>query len=215
MKFSFIGVLLFSVFTFDCFATAQMPDSIEINNVKYHLNTNPLDKYLTEIKWVRPENVSISSANWRGYLASWKIEAGNMLLEDVTILISENSSSDSRKTVSILNTLFPNKNGIIATWYSGALIVPYGKMTNYVHMGYGSSYEKYIILRVSKGVVIEHLNLSVAEFETYKRRKFQEFKESKKFKEDLESLMSGQHNLTEEQALDFMQSYYAEYYLSL
>lgn len=215
MKFSLIGLLLFSVFSFDCFATAQIPDSIEINNVKYRLNTNPLEKYLAEKKWVKPENASISSANWRGYLASWKIEAGNMLLEDVTIRISEKYSNEPRKTVSILNTLFPNKNWIIATWYSGALIVPYGEMTNYVHMGYGSSYEKYMILRVSKGVVIEHLNLVAAEFETYKRRKFQEFKESKKFKEDLEKLMSDQHNWTEDQALDFMQSYYAEYYLSL
>lgn len=215
MKFSLIGVLLFCVVSFDCFATAQMPDSIEINHVKYRLNTNPLEKYLTDIKWVKPEHAAISSANWRGYLASWKIEAGNMLLEDVTIRVSEKSSKEPEKTVSILNTLFPNEKLIIATWYSGALIVPHGKMTQYVHMGYGSSYEKYIILQVSKGVVIEHLNFSADEFKTYKRRKFQEFKETKKFKEDLDKLMGGEHNWTEEQALDFMQSYYAEYYLSL
>ena len=215
MKFSIVGVLLFSVISFGCFATAQIPDSIEIKDVKYRLNTNPLEKHLTEIKWEKPENASISSANWRGYLASWKIEAGNLLLEDVTIRLSRKSSEEPRKTVSVLNTLFPNKKGIIATWYSGALIVPYGEMTNYVHMGYGSSYENYIVLRISKGGVIEHLDLVAAEFETYKGRKFQTFKETKKFQEELENLMNGEYNWTEDQALDFMQSFHAEYYLSL
>jgi hypothetical protein len=215
VKFSIIGVLLFSVISFGCFATAQIPDSIEINDVKYRLNTNPLEKYLTVIKWEKPENASVSSANWRGYLALWKIEAGNILLKDVTIRLSRKSAEDPRKTVSILNTLFPNKKEITASWYSGALIVPYGEMTNYVHMGYGSSYENYIVLRIKKGVVIEHLDLVAAEFETYKHRKFQTFKETKKFQEELENLMNGEYNWTEEQALDFMQSFHAEYYLSL
>lgn len=111
--------------------------------------------------------------------------------------------------------MFPDKKEIVAVWYSGALIVPYGEMTNYVHMGYGSSYENYIVLRISKGIVIEHLDMVAAEFETYKDRKFQTFMETKEFQEELENLMNGEYKWTEEQALDFMQSFHAEYYLSL
>ena len=88
-------------------------------------------------------------------------------------------------------------------------------MTNYVHMGYGSGYENYIVLRVNNGVVIEHLDLTSSEFETYKHRKFQTFRETEKFQEELKNLMGGEYNWSEDEALDFMQSFHAEYYLSL
>ncbi|MBA6231991.1 MULTISPECIES: hypothetical protein [unclassified Colwellia] len=215
MKFRFIGTLLFSVISFGCLATAQIPDAIEISDVKYSLNTNPLEKYLTEVKWEKPENASISSANWRGYLAVWKVEAGNLLLTDMTISVPSETEKHRYDNVSILKSVFPNQKEILAAWYSGALIVPYGEMTNYVHMGYGSSYESYIVLRINNGVVIEHLVMVAAEFEKYKHRKFQTFKETKKFQDDLKNLMGGEYNWTEEQALSFMQSFHAEYYLSL
>ncbi|KAF7772918.1 hypothetical protein PMAN_b0558 [Pseudoalteromonas marina] len=215
MKFRIIGAILISVISFGCFATAQIPDAIEINDVKYRLNTNPLEKYLAEIKWEKPESASISSANWRGYLAAWKVEAGNLLLTDMTISVHSETKKHSYSDVSILEDVFPDKKEIVAVWYSGALIVPHGEMTNYVHMGYGSSYENYIVLRINKGIVIEHLDLVATEFEKYKGRKFQTFKETKEFQEELENLMNGEYDWTEEQALDFMQSFNAEYYLSL
>ena len=215
MKFRMIGAVLISVISFGCFATAQIPDAIEINGVKYRLNTNPLEKYLAEIKWKKPENASISSANWRGYLATWKVEAGNLLLTDMTISVPSETKKHSYSDVSILKDVFPDKKEIVAVWYSGALIVPHGEMTNYVHMGYGSSYENYIVLRINKGIVIEYSDMVAAEFETYKDRKFQAFKETKEFQEELENLMNGEYDWTEEEALDFMQSYHAEYYLSL
>ncbi|MCT6699970.1 hypothetical protein [Rheinheimera sp. 4Y26] len=215
MKFNIAVFLLLSFISFGCFATAQTPDAIEINHVKYRLNTNPLEKYLTEIKWEPPKEASISSANWRGYVASWKIEAGNLLLTDVTISVISKTKEHSYDDLSILNSILPNKKEIIAYWYSGVLIIPHGKITNYVHMGYGSSYEKYIVLRINRGVIIEHLDLVETEFETYKRRKFQIFKETAKFQENLKNLMSDEYNLSEYEALEFMQSFYAEYYLSL
>ena len=82
-------------------------------------------------------------------------------------------------------------------------------------MGYGSSYESYQVLRIKEGVVIEHLSFSNKQFENYKHRKFENFKETKKFQEELENLMGGEYKWAEDDALNFMQSYYAEYYLSL
>ena len=51
-------------------ATAQVPDTIRIDGEEYDLNTNPLNAYLEGVRWDRPENIVISSANWRGYIAS-------------------------------------------------------------------------------------------------------------------------------------------------
>jgi hypothetical protein len=114
-----------------------------------------------------------------------------------------------------LKNIFPDKKEIVAFWYSGAVIVPHGKMTNYVPIVYGSSYENYIVLRINKGTVIERLDMAEAEFEIYKDKKFQIFKETKYFQEKLEKLMNREYFSTEEQALDFMQNFHAVYYLSL
>src|SRR3546814_16055167 len=65
-------------------------------------------------------------------------------------------------------------------WYSGALIVPDGKRTKYVHMGYGSSYERYQVLRIAAGRVVAHVKLSAGEFERYKAAKSEAFTADRK-----------------------------------
>ena len=195
-------------------ATAQEPDTIVINNQLLPLNTNPLDEHIKIVGWEPPEEASIWSSNWRGYIAKWEIEAGNLILKEASILLKGGSFKDQKRQ-SIVEGLFPKKKLIVATWYSGALIVPDGEMTNYVHMGYGSSYENYQVLRIQNGVVTEHLNFTSQQFEIYKERKFQNFKETKKFQEELSQLTRGENKWSEEDAIDYMQSAYAEYYLSI
>jgi hypothetical protein len=207
-------ILFALVLSLEVFATAQQPDTIILSNVELPLNTNPLESYIKSVGWEPPEEASIWSSNWRGYIAQWEVVAGNLQLKDASIELKGNSIKN-RKRKSIISDLFPKKGRVVATWYSGALIVPDGEMINYVHMGYGSSYESYQVLRIKEGVVIEHLSFSNEQFENYKHRKFESFKETKKFQGELENLMDGEYNWAEDDALSFMQSYYAEYYLSL
>lgn len=168
-------------------ATAQAPDYILIKGKEYALNTNPLQKHLEEIKWQPPKEARISSANWRGYIAKWEIKNGYLLLKNVTILVGvKKQGSDVRK--SILRTLFSSKKAITASWYSGALIVPDGKQIQYVHMGYGSTYEHYQILRIELGKVIEHLSMTAEEFTQYKSDKFESFAKTDEFKKVYEEI---------------------------
>jgi len=44
---------------------------------------------------------------------------------------------------------------IEASWYTGKLRIPSGEMLQYVHMGYGTRYEKEIVLNVKKGRVVK------------------------------------------------------------
>jgi len=54
-----------------------------------------------------------------------------------------------------LSKLFPGKKApIFAEWYTGTLVVPEGKVLNYVHMGYQTTYEKELHIRISKGKVV-------------------------------------------------------------
>jgi hypothetical protein len=44
-------------------------------------------------------------------------------------------------------------------WFSGKLRIPYGKMTEYVHEGYSSHFEKELIITVEKGNIIKEVML--------------------------------------------------------
>jgi len=206
---------LAALFSMLAFATAQEPDRIRIDGQEYELNTNPLDAWLHARAWEPPEEVSISSANWRGYIASWAIADGRLVLRDVTIRVDgeEPGASTSK---SILGDLFPSAAApVVADWYSGALIVPGGEQTRYVHMGYGSSYERYQVLRIADGRVVDHVKLSAAEFERYKAEKFEAFTATEEYRTSLEELRKDADGLGDEQLRDFMMSFYAERYLSL
>lgn len=196
-------------------ATAQFPEIIHIGGNEHALNTNPLAAHLEHTGWTPPADAVISSANWRGYIASWEVKNDQLFLIDVTIRLHGTARGDYVKK-SIIEDLFPSvSDGVIANWFSGALIVPQGEITHYVHMGYGSSYESYQVLRIESGQVIEHLTLSDDEFDAYRDKKFKAFTSTDEFKESLDELREGASGMTEEQLLDFMRSFYAERYLSL
>jgi len=101
---------------------------------------------------------------------------------------------------------------VVADWYTGMLIIPDGELTRYVHMGYGSSYDHYQLFRVKDGKVLEHLSMDEAAFEAYKSTAFQAFRETPEFRSALKETMS--KGMTKARAIDFLQSFNAEVYLS-
>jgi len=194
-------------------ATAQAPDKIVLNGKEYSLNTNPLSPYLQEMKWKAPEEAVISSANWRAYIATWEITDNKLILKDVTIRVQSGERDTVKK--SILREIFPSDETVVATWFSGALIIPDGERTQYVHMGYGSMYSHYQIARVSKGNVTELVSLNGEEFSDYKDKKFLIFKGTDEYKKARVELLKDGSDMTPAQLDDFMKSFYAEEYLAL
>lgn len=57
----------------------------------------------------------------------------------------------AKVTVATIFPGFPEK--VFAQWYSGTLRIPQGELLKYVHMGYGSTYERDLLLDVQWGVV--------------------------------------------------------------
>ena len=50
---------------------------------------------------------------------------------------------------------FPDQSGpVFAGWFSGLLLVPLGRHLQYLHLGYESRFERYLLLTVESGVVI-------------------------------------------------------------
>ena len=210
-----ISLIFFTLFiATQVFATAQSPDEITVEAETFYLNTNPLTPYLKKIEWEIPKEAAIWSSNWRGYIAEWEIRNNSLYLSDVTIEVMDKSDALERSRKSILVDIFTKKEEVVAEWYSGALIIPDGSQVDYVHMGYGSTYEKYQIFRIHKGEVVDHKHLSLDEFRKYKDTKFSDFRKTDLFKKEYTDLTEGEYDWSEEEAVNFMRSFYAEYYLA-
>jgi hypothetical protein len=139
-------------------ATAQIPDIIMIDGEKHSLFSNPLEQHFA--KTGRPDILDggvVSSANWRGYVATWAIEGGRLYLTKVEKEYAKERQPGAYEWLPIsLLKLFPSSKGrVIADWYTGTLRVPRGEELQYVHMGYGSIYERELRITIRNGKVAE------------------------------------------------------------
>ena len=52
-----------------------------------------------------------------------------------------------------ISLLFPGQNEVFAHWFTGVIKVPDGKLINYVHAGFASTYEEDLLITFKKGVL--------------------------------------------------------------
>ena len=153
-KLLVILLCLFSI-SVNTYATAQYPDKIIYNGTEYDLFVNPLEKYFLINPDKRPKGKITSTALWRGYIATFEIIDGKLLLKDIEIQISTGLfPSIEYEWKSVLSEFLDGQSYFNMDWFSGLLVIPYGKLINYVHMGYESTYEDYILLEIENGKFI-------------------------------------------------------------
>ncbi len=131
--------------------TAQHPDYLVYQGETFPMFSNPLESFFDE-KNPRPNHLFpfLSTACWRGYIATWKIEDRQLYL----IKLRDCAPTSEAQEIP-LSSVFPGQKGPIkADWYSGTLQIPQGKQLLYVHMGYGSVYEKELSLTIESGKVV-------------------------------------------------------------
>jgi hypothetical protein len=88
------------------------------------------------------------TALWRGYVGTWEIVNDRLYLVELCGTLEDGS----RVTLETVFSGYPKR--VFAHWYSGTLRIPQGKLLQYVHMGYGSTYERDVFLDLKKGVVV-------------------------------------------------------------
>jgi len=196
-------------------ATAQVPDRLQLDGETVSLNTNPLDAYLLAHPDALPEDAVISSANWRGYIATFAVRDEQLVLERVSMRFDNGGKRGEPKEVDVLPRLFPGKKAVPARWYSGTLVIPRGKMVAYVHMGYGSTYERYTLLGIREGRVVERRDLSRDEFERYRNERFAAYKQTAAYAKAFREATSGDLALQPADAERFIRAFSAEEYLSM
>lgn len=193
------------------FATTQHPDKIIYNGEKHRLHSNPLEVYFEKYPDKRPQSDITSTALWRGYIATFNVIDNQLFLKDIEIQYQDTTceESDNFKWKSVINEVFPNQKDIKIDWLTGLLVMPHGKLVNYVQMGYGSTYEEYILLEIDKGDLKKEMKFNCNEYEKFKERQFQAFKQTDEYiriKTELQKEGS-----TDEVIDSFLKSFVTEY----
>jgi len=213
-----LALSAFVFLTTNAMATVQVPDVIIIDGRNESLETTPLAPYLSAHPKVMPRSDDPAADNWRGYVATWEILDGKLFLRKIDVAFRNSEAlpdEDTRIIKNMIHNLFPDSRAVVATWYSGALVIPRGKLVKYVHMGYGSTYERYTIVTVNQGVVARKLDLSAEDFAKYRESQFQAFKRTAEYATKLEEAKSYDPSYSDEFVESVLQSVEFERYLSI
>jgi hypothetical protein len=184
MRFLKIIIALFFLTSIKSFATAQVPDYLIIEKDTLAIQGNPLEGYFKNHPI--PENLitSLSTANWRGYIAYFKFLDGNLVVEN--IYKEDRKENDNGKSsfflTSIYKDIFGSNANFKCDFYSGLLICPSGKIIEYVHMSYSSLYENYNLIEIKNGVSIKSKKMTGDEFRSFKKGYFKYFKKTDEYK---------------------------------
>ena len=160
--------------------TAQAPDRLIYNGKEYAMFTNPMEVYFEKHPEKRPESEYRSTANWRGYIATFEIRGKCMYVKDIEITIY-NEEEDRYIGKNVLNEIFPGQQEVKVDWMTGLLVLPYGEIVNYVHMGYASTYEHYIILEIKEGKLTKEKKLDHEQYVEFKEKQFQAFRKTEEY----------------------------------
>ena len=169
------------------FATAQAPDYLLFEGQRYRLHTNPLEVLFNQHKDLRPASDFVSSANVRGYTATFAINDNALVVSDITVSKITVSKHDPDKKhssfqESVMLNVLPNKSDRQLDWFSGVLVVPLGKHIEYVHQNYASQYEGYLIFLIRNGIMQDFAEMSLSEYRRFKTRQFERFKATSAYK---------------------------------
>ncbi len=131
--------------------TAQFSEHLIYQGKELTLCTQPLGPFL-KFSGSTLKFEATCTALWRGYVGTWAIENDRLYL----VKLSGSVVADGQEQEVGLEALFPGyPDGVFAHWFTGELRCPSGALLNYVHGGYGSTYELDTFFRVQRGVVLE------------------------------------------------------------
>ncbi len=126
--------------------TAQISESILYEDKQRSLLSCPLGDYFHLSSKESPFNGNCT-ALWRGYLGDWEITHDRLYLTGLKAGFDEENKTT-------LEDVFPGfKDRVFAHWYTGQLRIPDGEQIEYMHMGFGSQYERDILITVRQGVI--------------------------------------------------------------
>ncbi len=133
--------------------TAQQHECIILNGESRGMATLPLTDYLKNNKDI-PKFIYPHTACWRGYLGTWEIKNDKLFLIELVCYTQLEALNEIIE--SDISILFPDQKEVFAKWFTGVLRIPDGKIINYTHTGFASTYEEDLFITFKNGVLINY-----------------------------------------------------------
>ena len=174
------------------FATGQIPDYLIQGKDTLALHSNPLEPYFKNNPIKDGIITMRSSGLWRGYIAYFKIIENKLTVHDIFKYeyVMAESGKHQEKLTSIYDAVFGQNNNFNCDFYNGVLVSPSGKLLNYVHMGYSSTYENYNLFEFKDGNFIKQKKLTAEEFTMLKLAHFENFKKTSEYEKMLDEMIN-------------------------
>ena len=171
------------ILTTKVIATQQCCDTIIYNGHSYPTQLNLLEKYFDENPEKKPKIECMSTALWRGYIATFKIKDNRILLKNIIKYVKKKGCVDcsKREWKSVTKKVFQGKNDVKATWFTGLIVLPY-KFISRTNMAYSDVYERYNIFEIDKGGIKKEKVLNYKKYKTFEEKQFQSYKTTDEYK---------------------------------
>lgn len=131
--------------------TAQTPDTIVLDGEEWLLLATPLDPVLAAAGATK-RLVAPHTANWRGYLATWRVDPdGRLFLDAVTATVRGLGSGT--QTIGGSTLLRGTTLPMPADFVTGQLRLARGAQVRHVHSGFDSVWADELLLEVESGRV--------------------------------------------------------------
>ncbi len=127
--------------------TAQTSETLWYEDEAHNMCSEPLGDYFN-LTGETPDFAEMDTACWRCYLGEWEVRDDRLYL----IGIEASYTDGSEVTLDSLFPGFPDR--VFAHWYSGTIRLPQGKLIDYVHGDYLSTYERDLLLEIEKGILV-------------------------------------------------------------
>lgn len=144
--------------------TAQVPDILICRGERLDLCADPLERYFDP--WVvtpvyprhpRPAFAGSSTACWRGYVASWEIIEEKLYLVGIEGDMWIGEKLDQLVPITIERIFQGRSAPIFANWVRDELRCPEGRLLQYIHAGFASTFERDRLFVVDHGGVSKEL----------------------------------------------------------
>ena len=150
MRFTSIILLLLVLFNFSK-ATPQTPDYLIVDRQLIPIFSNPLELYLAQQGISDIDRGCNASACTRGYVATWELKNDKLYLvkiEQCGLIVAAgvygglDCDEEERSAVlKYFDEAFEGKNSQ-ASWFTGEIVAPQGRLIEYIHAGYETKFER-------------------------------------------------------------------------
>lgn len=169
----------------DAMATAQMSDRIIYKGKEYILRNNPLEEYFEKYPEKQPRGGVVSSALWRGYVATFEVRNDMLYLKDIEVMYQDTTSKESYnyKWRSVLKEVVSDGKELAIDWMTALLEMPYGEKVEDGHIYYIPQYQNIMLLEVQNGIVKREKSFGYSEYAEFIERQYQAFRKTEAYTE--------------------------------